>query len=350
MDVTNLKVGGAAELQTALITGASGLLGHAISQGLTDAGWRLALAGQNISALNDLSDSLSGESHVVAGDLAIAGEGTRIAENAAERLGSIHLFLHLASPPVLPTGLLTPPQDLEQQLAVNVRAFLEMSATLLPEMLKTQTGTIISLLSQALLPPPPHGWQSYTIAKAGLAQAAAEIAAAYGQAGIRVLGVLPGLIAAEKGRQGAAPTSNRENLGAALAANDVAERIIRAIGDENFSSGMALSITPTGISTGHLALSLKQPNDESNQGDGVTESNERDRRLSNLMQQIFNLSDDVCVEDGQLGVLPGWDSLGHIKLIMEIEAVFDVSFDAEESSEITTYNHINNALKRRGIV
>lgn len=345
-NATNIRTGDAGELKTALVTGATGLLGQAVSHALCGAGWRLALSGRDTEALDALARSLDGETATLPCDLAQPGAGTQLAAEAREALGAAHLLVHLASPPVAPASLLKTAPDFDRQMAVNATAFLELSAALLPDMLRTQTGILVPMLSRAMLPPAPTGWQAYTMAKAAQAQAAAEIAAAYGNAGIRVLGILPGLIAGEKGLPGAAPQTADGDLGTPVSAEHVARRMVTAIEDDTLASGTALSIGADGETRGFLHLSLARP------AQGETDSpqaSDRDRRLGEIIRELFKLPDEVELADAQLGVLPEWDSLGHIKLVMEIEAQFDVAFSAEESTEITSFAKISDALLRHGV-
>jgi len=346
-EATNVKVGDASDLRTALVTGATGLLGQAIVRKLSEDGWKLAITARNEEALTSFAVTLDGETEIIAGDVSLEGEGARIAQKAVDKLQSIHLMIHLASPPVQPTELLDPQSDLNEQFSVNAAAFLEISSVLLPGMLRTQTGTIIAVLSQVLMPPALPGWQSYAIAKAAQAQAAAEIASSYANAGIRTIGVLPGLIEPEEGLAGAAPASKEGALGPAISAVDVAMKIVSAATDKSIPSGTAISINQSGTVLGHLAMSLHNHDVTPPQSNGP-DGGVRDQRqkLALIIRRVFKLSEDAPVEDGALGVLAGWDSLGHIKLIMEIEEEFDISFDAQDSTEITSFDKLCDALGR----
>ena len=47
--------------------------------------------------------------------------------------------------------------------------------------------------------------------------------------------------------------------------------------------------------------------------------------------------------------LEEWDSLGHITLLLELEAEYGTSFSAEESLELISVEAIHRALEARGI-
>ena len=353
MDYSNLREGDETSLRTALVTGASGLLGQEISRRLAAAGWQTGLIGRNEGKLELLVRGIAannGTAFALAGDLAEAGEANRLLSDAADLMGSVHLLVHAASPPILSTSLLEPPSDFEQQMTVNVRAFLDLAAAMLPDMLRAQSGTFVAILSQALLPPSPAGWQTYTIAKAGLAQTVSELSQAYSAAGIRSFAVFPSMLAPSADRPGVAPESARQALAqgeaVALAPSEVARRILMLIEDESAPSGTGIALTPSGEIRGNATLSMGIPGSVSRPdiaADSSTEAGIR-IRLAAVMHRVFNLAEDIAVENGGLGTLPSWDSLGHIKLIMEVESEFGVTFDTMQSTEILTFDAIAKAI------
>ena len=70
--------------KTALLTGATGGLGRAISSALAQRGVTLVLSARNPEALQELSDSLPGEHRISAADLALEGAAERLAADAGE--------------------------------------------------------------------------------------------------------------------------------------------------------------------------------------------------------------------------------------------------------------------------
>jgi acyl carrier protein len=46
-----------------------------------------------------------------------------------------------------------------------------------------------------------------------------------------------------------------------------------------------------------------------------------------------------------MGAVPGWDSLGHMRLVIELESVFGVTFPTYTLSELTSVPAIVKALK-----
>ena len=68
--------------------------------------------------------------------------------------------------------------------------------------------------------------------------------------------------------------------------------------------------------------------------------------LSAIRKQLEDLFRDVIGFDGELSASSGpdhvasWTSLNHINLIVEVEEELEVSFSAEEASEIATFGKL----------
>jgi len=81
-----------------------------------------------------------------------------------------------------------------------------------------------------------------------------------------------------------------------------------------------------------------------------------DRALDSIricLQAALKLSDQEasCIAPTATPLqFPQWTSLAHVQLVLELERVFDVRFDAEEIAELASVPAILNALARRGLV
>jgi acyl carrier protein len=75
---------------------------------------------------------------------------------------------------------------------------------------------------------------------------------------------------------------------------------------------------------------------------------EMDSRLTSIFQDA--LGDRTLVLNDQLsrGDCNGWDSLGHVKLIMALEEEFGVKFAIGQMASLTSVADIKKALARRG--
>ena len=63
-------------------------------------------------------------------------------------------------------------------------------------------------------------------------------------------------------------------------------------------------------------------------------------RVRKTILRTFNLSEKDAAKDLRIGSLPGWDSLGHMRLVVELEEEFGVSFPAYLLPEIVDLDSI----------
>jgi acyl carrier protein len=67
-------------------------------------------------------------------------------------------------------------------------------------------------------------------------------------------------------------------------------------------------------------------------------------RLSRIFQQSFGVDpdDSTSIENTE-----GWDSLGHVALIMALEREFSVSISPAEAIDLTSVGRIKEFLRQR---
>jgi NAD(P)-dependent dehydrogenase (short-subunit alcohol dehydrogenase family) len=190
--------------RTALVTGGSRGLGHALAAALVARGWTTVVDGRDADRLAEAADELraaagtdatgragrAGRVNAVTGD--VADPAHRAALRAAvEATGRLDLLVHNASelgPSPQPALADYPPAELERVYAVNVLAPLALTQLLLP-LVRSSGGTIIMISSDAAVEP-YAGWGGYGSSKAALDQIAAVLAAE--EPGLRVLAFDPG--------------------------------------------------------------------------------------------------------------------------------------------------------------
>ncbi|MEA4937711.1 Acyl carrier protein [bioreactor metagenome] len=67
---------------------------------------------------------------------------------------------------------------------------------------------------------------------------------------------------------------------------------------------------------------------------------EIEQRLKAIFCEVFNIEpEDVTVHTKQ-NDLESWNSLGQLRLIMEIESSFDISFSIEQLASMNTFQKI----------
>lgn len=75
---------------------------------------------------------------------------------------------------------------------------------------------------------------------------------------------------------------------------------------------------------------------------------EIDHKLRSLISRTLGLSDDEISMRLSAGDIDAWDSLGHLKLIMNIEEGFKVKFKTERIPHLGTVEKIQKELEAYG--
>lgn len=71
--------------------------------------------------------------------------------------------------------------------------------------------------------------------------------------------------------------------------------------------------------------------------------------IRRCLQTVLQLSD---ADTARIGpdttplAIPGWNSLAHVQIMLELERVFDVTFDADEIAALASVSAIIAALER----
>ena len=72
-------------------------------------------------------------------------------------------------------------------------------------------------------------------------------------------------------------------------------------------------------------------------------------RLQIVVADIFAVSPEVITGETAAGVLEGWDSFGHLQVILALESEFGVQFSPDRIPELVTVEKIQQELAARGI-
>jgi acyl carrier protein len=72
-------------------------------------------------------------------------------------------------------------------------------------------------------------------------------------------------------------------------------------------------------------------------------------RLATIFASVFDIdAGDFSLETVPEDVLR-WDSLGHMNLVMKLEDTFDIHFDVDEITEMSSARKIVEILRAKGV-
>jgi 3-oxoacyl-[acyl-carrier protein] reductase len=182
---------------TALVTGAAGGIGSAISHALARQGARLALSGTNPAKLRAFREELNdtyGHDHVeVTCDLSSAEQVERLVPAALDTLGKIDILVNNAGITRDNLAMRMKDEEWDAVIRVNLEAAFRMMRSATKPMMKARFGRIISVTSVVGATGNP-GQVNYAAAKAGLVGMSKSLAQELASRNVTVNCVAPGFI------------------------------------------------------------------------------------------------------------------------------------------------------------
>ncbi len=344
-EVTNGVRSGPRPAAAAVVTGFDTPEAQAAAAALAGAGYRLCVLHAKPEAAAVLAQ-LPGHARLqhqsILTDLSDAHAVHSAALEARERLGQVTALLHVVLSASAPsTSDAFEAQHFMRDLQLGASAFLGLALGLLPGMLATQTGCLCVLTSA------PAAGVSFANGALG---AAASLGALLGAArqladqcegtqlrsivlctDAAVRGPLSGPLLAAVARQlGAEPGPDRLESGWFSRLD--APKIRGPIEFLRLPSSSAASI-------GVNAASPTESPAASPRNDRVGE------KLAQTFRAAFGLAPHVDVSKCAVGSVPRWDSLGHLKLMMEVEQALRVRLPAEALGRIQSYRDLEQAVR-----
>lgn len=76
---------------------------------------------------------------------------------------------------------------------------------------------------------------------------------------------------------------------------------------------------------------------------GITVSLEQ--RAKAIIADVFRIKEDSVNENTNMDNTPGWDSLGHLRLVLALESEFGITIEPEDLVKMTDYKVIIHFLK-----
>ncbi len=228
---------------TALLTGATGGIGHAIARELGGQGARLLLSGRRGDVLEELSRELGGEALVA--DLSDAADVERL----LERAGGVDILIANAALPASGRLETYTADQVDRALQVNMLAPIAMARTLAPAMVARGGGQLVfisSLAGKAAT----AGAPLYNASKHGLRGFASSLRIDLSDTGVGVSTVFPGFIR-DAGMYADAEVELPRGVGT-RSPEDVARAVVRAIVENRGE----IDVAPPAMRAGTMLASL----------------------------------------------------------------------------------------------
>lgn len=179
--------------RTALVTGASGGIGRAIAQALSDAGAKVALSGTREAVLQEVAATLKGETAIVPCNLSDPAAVDALVGQAEAAIGPLDILIANAGITRDKLLIQMKDEDWSDVLNVNLGSYFRLTKSVVRGMMKRRHGRIIGITSVVGVTGNP-GQTNYCASKAGMIGFTKSIAQEVASRGITANTIAPGFI------------------------------------------------------------------------------------------------------------------------------------------------------------
>ena len=187
--------------KTALVTGASQGIGHAVARGLAAEGVRVCVAARRRPLLDALAQEITAAGGIIPAiieiDIMQDGAPQRLADAARAGLGHVDILINSAvgNRPAVPID--APEEELDSVMMLNFVRVRQLTHAVLPDMIRSKWGRIINLSGKS----EPDALLAATPAKAAVHGWSKGLSRSVGKHGITVNCLAPGRIMSEQIRR-----------------------------------------------------------------------------------------------------------------------------------------------------
>ena len=238
-------------VRTALVTGAAGGFGKAISAALLGQGYRVALVDRDAAALAALARDLGGDTCTLALDVTDAARVDKLPSLLPEAFRAIDVLVNNAGHDIggrqrFDVGSI---DDWSAIIETNLIGLMRVTHALLPQMVARNSGDVVNISSVSALRLVPDQ-APYSASKAGVHMLTDILRGELANTGIRVTEILPGLartgIVKSRYRGDEAKTEAYfEQFGMALDPSDIARSVVYALSQPPEVQVAQIVILPT---------------------------------------------------------------------------------------------------------
>lgn len=183
--------------KVALVNGASRGIGEAIARGLAGCGAQLILSSRDRASVQSVADSIQADGGAAVARACHAGrldDVDALFGSIADDFGRLDILINnAATNPWFGPAADLPPEAFDKTVDVNLKGPYYMMARAVPLMIAGGGGSIVNVASIAALVS-MSGQAVYAMTKAGLVSLTKSFAREYGQKGVRVNAILPGVV------------------------------------------------------------------------------------------------------------------------------------------------------------
>jgi dehydrogenase/reductase SDR family member 4 len=183
--------------KVALITGGGRGIGKAITKKFAEAGASVVIASrkmENLKATADELASLPGKVIPMECHVGRKEQLEGLVQAIEKQLGPVDILVNNSATNIGQGPSLEVTDDMvDKMVDVNIKAAMRLIRLTVPKMIEKKAGSIINIASIAGLRPQPGGLL-YSFTKAGLIMMTRTWACEFGQKGVRVNAIAPGLI------------------------------------------------------------------------------------------------------------------------------------------------------------
>ena len=328
--------------KNALITGANGGIGSSIALKLAKEGWKLLLQvrkkDNRYKTLIQKLENLGTKYKTLEIDLEenkFKEKWNIILQNNLPELG-LSALIHTASPGI--------EASLKSLVKVNYESFVEITDSLLEQLLLRQNSNVIFLSSIAIYKN-IKGWQNYIAAKQMSTSYISFLNSQFSSYGLKASSILPGFVLTDF-------SEKFRNESESLLPEELAESIYNNL---NQKAPELLLIEPGSEKKANLSPNYEIENQKIiNSIPKEFLNNNETKQKNNLinekiLKKIFNENLNIDYQDisgdESIEKTPKWDSLGHFSLLACIEDEFDIKFSSSEIERLTSFKDILEIIK-----